>query len=204
VERPDVLDGGLDRPADLPVEAVVGALGVGGHLQVADLDAVELPGERPERGVALRPDPLDDLPGVPPDRPDARVPLEQPRPLVGRELRDLAYAQLHGRGWGAAAKRRSGSAPVSVSVPVPVPWSAPESPRRARTVSRRLPAPANPKDGVAATARPSALARGGPRIARERVADHAAEHDGVVEPRRPARRPDAPDWSVPSPGGPSR
>jgi hypothetical protein len=103
VELPDVRRGRLDRRADVGVDGVVGALGVVGHVEVPDLDAVQLTAVLPDRDVALGPDSLDDLPGVGAGALDPGVPIEQGRPLVGREIRDRPHFKRHTARFGAAA-----------------------------------------------------------------------------------------------------
>jgi hypothetical protein len=94
VEGADVVDGRPDRRDDRLVDRLDRAFGLCGDVEVPHLDAVELAGVLAERDVALLANAVEDLPHVVADGRDARVPLEERRPLGRRELGDLADGEV--------------------------------------------------------------------------------------------------------------
>jgi len=105
VERADVVGGVLDGRADVVVYLLVSALGGVGDVDVAHFDVVELAGEAPQGDVTLLAHGVDDVGHVVADRLDARIPVEDGRPLVGSEVGDSAY--VHRRSSRPGKKRVS-------------------------------------------------------------------------------------------------
>jgi hypothetical protein len=109
VERADVGGGVLDGRAHAVVYLVDGALGGVGHVEVANRHIVELLAVLADRRVTFLVDTIDNLAHVVANRADTGVALEQCRPLVGPQLRNLP--DVHTYCFPANEKRLSESCP---------------------------------------------------------------------------------------------
>jgi hypothetical protein len=90
VERADVRGGIFDRRPDAVVYRVDRPFGLVGDLDIADIHAVELLGERPECDVALGADAVEDIPDVVAHGVDPRIAVEQRLSLDGCQRLDAS------------------------------------------------------------------------------------------------------------------
>jgi hypothetical protein len=88
VKLANVVGGRRDRIENLVVDLFVGALGEISHIDVANLDVVELGGQLAEGHVTFLTDAGNDIRGVASCGIDPGVALEECNALVGREIRN--------------------------------------------------------------------------------------------------------------------